>query len=158
MDFTLLSAVLALLPILGYCCSNPFVEVGSRCLFFGITLSLDYNGAQQTCLNINGQLAKIDQPQQLWNITQYIHNDSTLYSSYWIDGSKVQDDWLYSDGEIIPLGTPYWATFMNANQDYGQHPVDQPGANCVSMRGETYFFFTSNNCEELYSPLCEENE
>ncbi|CAL4091714.1 unnamed protein product, partial [Meganyctiphanes norvegica] len=144
--------------VLGSCCSNPFVEVAEKCLFFGASLSLDYQSSIQTCSLINGQLVKIDQPQQLRDITQYIQNDQTLYSSYWIDGSYLSDDWLYSDGEIIPLGTPFWATFMKDNQEYGQQPVDLPGANCLAIRKEVSYFFTSNICEELYSPLCEEIE
>ncbi|CAL4160283.1 unnamed protein product, partial [Meganyctiphanes norvegica] len=157
MDLTLL-LMLASLPILGSCCSNPFVDVGSGCFFFSSALTLDHPTAQQVCVQINGQLAKIVKPQQLWDITQYIKNDQTLYSSYWVNGAEVEGDWLYKLGQKIPLGTPFWATFSIANQEYGQQPVDLPGENCVAIRKETYYFFTSNNCDELYSPLCEEIE
>ncbi|CAL4228899.1 unnamed protein product, partial [Meganyctiphanes norvegica] len=86
----------------------------------------------------------------------YFNLDQTLYSSYWIDGAETDGDWLYSDGQDIPRSTPYWATFINDNQEYDQQPVSMPGDNCLSLQKESSYFFSSNSCSENQSPLCEE--
>ncbi|CAL4124644.1 unnamed protein product, partial [Meganyctiphanes norvegica] len=134
-------------------CPVPFITVGSMCLRF---LFGDFTFGQATvsCVSEGGTLATIRSAEQLRDFFLYVNQLGIADADYWLGGSDVQSEgiWLWQDGTIIPMGTPFWGTLGSNAQT--QVPTGGTQDNCLALMSVMYFFFSDRDCTNQYKAVC----
>ncbi|CAL4162746.1 unnamed protein product [Meganyctiphanes norvegica] len=140
-------------------CRGPFHPVGNQCLYFGDLILEDHENAKAVCQSLGGHLVRVTQPQQLKDIVDYIdgkdYGDGT---SFWVDGTDINQEgqWEYSNGESVPMGTPFWEV-RRSEDTYHQQPDNAyENENCLEMRKEFQYYFNDVPCNLTRLIICED--
>ncbi|CAL4256601.1 unnamed protein product, partial [Meganyctiphanes norvegica] len=110
--------------------------------------------ATVSCVSEGGTLATIRSAEQLRDFFLYVNQLGIAEADYWLGGSDVQSEniWLWQDGTLIPMGTPFWGTLGSNAQT--QAPTGGAQENCLALMSGMYFYFSDQDCTNQYKAVC----
>ncbi|KAK7066713.1 hypothetical protein SK128_027991 [Halocaridina rubra] len=131
--------------------SCQYEHIGDQCLFFANFAEEPQENAIAWCNGLGGRLVKIKTATQMKNIAQYLLASNSTYSgSFWVDGSDAaqEDVWVYSSGELMPFGTPFWGATSFQRQP-------SHNGNCATINEDIFYYINDQDCDDLAYTLCE---
>ncbi|KAK8749179.1 hypothetical protein OTU49_015719, partial [Cherax quadricarinatus] len=132
-------------------CHDPFIVVGSECLYFheGHT---NWTTARDYCRSLSNSqytsdLATVDSCEQLGDIYQHVVMEYGLVW-HWLGGSDEYEEsgWHWVTGGTVPRSVPFW---------YPGRPTIDTSVNCLSMHSQTGYLY-DHECNLNGSFICEE--
>nr|QHR93057.1 Lec4 [Macrobrachium rosenbergii] len=137
-------------------CPVFFVDVGGTCLAFVIWEEVVWEEANIPCIGIEGELAILDNIQQLRDIYEYLHDHEIYEHSFWIGGSDTvtEGEWVWNDNSTVTMGSPWWGFSEHGTGNWIQEPDGNDEENCLALTSEGHHYLRDKNCSELLSPLC----
>ncbi|XP_066938172.1 macrophage mannose receptor 1-like [Macrobrachium rosenbergii] len=131
-------------------CPSMFMPVGNTCLSFVVLVQDIRAASKQLCHSLGGELVAIKTANKLQNIMEEIERRELTHTDFWIDGTFDGTSWNFSNGEPVPLGTPFWYATESEFR-----PNNDTAASCASITPDSGFLTKDVSCEEKYSPICE---
>lgn len=143
---------------LGGVCPAPYVAIGTGCYEFLTVLQETWADARYICQSAGGDLAIVDDCQDLTSIIQYINSAVSPLpaTGFWIGATDntTEGEWVWQDGSMVPMGTPFWGR----DGEGPLQPDDQfASQNCLELWARDRYYFNDVECEATggRSPLCE---
>lgn len=139
-------------------CPMRYIDIGGECLSFLTWEEETWSDARQSCREISGELASMNDIEQLRALYIYVHQKGISSHSFWIGGSDAAEEgnWIWTDGEPVPMGSPWWG--MEETGGWHQEPDGGLEENCLAMIAEGLHYFRDKDCSLLLNPLCKLNE
>ncbi|XP_047486571.1 macrophage mannose receptor 1-like [Penaeus chinensis] len=134
-------------------CPGGYSLVGDKCLMFVTFITQPFGEARQFCHAAQGELAAITTATDFKTLVDYMHANDFTSGDFWLDGTDEAEEgvWVTSSGEVMPLGTPFWAAFGTSQQ-----PDNGSGnENCLSLPSVWFFYMSDNPCSALKHFICE---
>lgn len=90
-------------------CPSPYVDIGGECFSFLTSEKETWNDALLACRQVSGELAAINDIEQLRALYLYLHQKEISSHSFWIGGSDAAEEgkWIWTDGQHVPIGPPW---------------------------------------------------
>ncbi|XP_047486284.1 macrophage mannose receptor 1-like [Penaeus chinensis] len=130
-------------------CPTFYVEVGGLCLMFVTWAVETWHEAQQTCGDSSDLLAITD-AEVLRAVYLYLHQENIADHSFWLGGSdSAEGNWVYTTGEAVPMGTPFWGLYNEV-----QEPQGGTKENCLMLHSPGSHYFRDISCSSRLNPLC----
>ncbi|XP_064112467.1 macrophage mannose receptor 1-like [Macrobrachium nipponense] len=136
-------------------CPPFFVDVGGTCLAFVIWENVAWEDANIPCIGMEGELAILNNIQQLRDIYEYLHKHEIHQHSFWIGGSDKEAEglWVWNDDTNITMDSPWWG-YSSDGDKWVPEPTGAEGENCLALTSEGEHYLRDKVCSELFSPLC----
>lgn len=85
-------------------CPPFYVDIWGECLSFLTWEEGTWYDARQSCSSLSGQLASINDIEQLRALYLYVHREGISSHSFWLGGSDAAEEgrWIWIDGEPVP--------------------------------------------------------
>ncbi|XP_066938129.1 uncharacterized protein [Macrobrachium rosenbergii] len=131
-------------------CPDMFTLVSDKCIYFASFMQESRAAGKQVCHSLGGELAAIKTATQLQNIIEEIEQRGLAQADFWIDGTFNGTSWNFTNGEPVPLGTPFWYATESEFT-----PNNDTATSCASITTDSGFLMKDVPCEEKYSPICE---
>jgi len=137
-------------------CKDDWQLVGDNCIKVFTSEQLDWRSANQKCLQMNGNLIKIDDVIADLKLTQYMNSFYPEVASYWIGLRKLLDEynqerWTWSTNSTLYNDVSWWPWRKSSSESNSNN-------NCVvKKKNEDGYFTTSCDSNNKHTFICQTN-
>ncbi|XP_068237637.1 hepatic lectin-like isoform X2 [Palaemon carinicauda] len=138
-------------------CPFPYTNIGGRCLYFHVLRTDTWDNMELICVDFNGQLAKVDDANLLYDIVNSINESGFEITRFWIGGTDkaTEGDWRWVDNTEVKMGTPFWGT-SSTTVPQAQEPNGGISQNCIGIDKDFLFLFHDFDCiNQVSGGICE---
>lgn len=133
-------------------CPDPFSSVADTCFYVDADCELGWDEAQNLCEDLGGHLAKIDDANLFADLVKFMAISVGTQNKLWLGGTNnnFEDVWMWYDGSMMNMGTPYWAPIG----DDKQAPFGG-SENCLMIWQSDFYYFVDEGCSLWHGAVCQ---
>ncbi|XP_042888061.1 type-2 ice-structuring protein-like [Penaeus japonicus] len=135
-------------------CTGGFRSVGGKCMLLASGERLSWADARLYCQRIGADLASFQEANSFAAILNYVKEINVVSSigNVWVGGSDTatEDVWLWTTGERMPRGSPFWGSRNN----YASEPGGGVSESCSILFASNQYYMHDIACTTAAVPLC----